>query len=736
MNDKKECLELYRTLQNEMVAHIVSANPKSPLRLLRELSDEDKKSIIPIAILSLNKSFEKRQNKLISVARGVSFEIMKIPFCPRLTTIPDQGLVGTVPLNLLAKNRVVYKSLHYPDKKRSKHKTAHLLVKEDNDLLSNLTEIAINDWAMKHKTGILPSATKYEDWTSDKHINGTRIVSKGDLQHISDNITKDHFVPLNAKQSVGWSINKEMLTMYKKLVNNTDGCATLVDGDAVHSAFSFKKCNLTEIAGMSAMEEKRHKDSVAGKKLLLYNIIAMANNLPDVFYHQYKYDFRGRTYPTTALLHEQGDDSARGLIEFAEKQPLGANGYDWLCYNAASHYGEDKLDKADRIKFTVDNLDTWLSYANDYRKNKDWMKADKPLQFMRALIELKNAKAWVERGNDITDFRSGLVCAIDATTNGAQWMAAISRDGDLGKYVNLTNTGSRGDLYQFMADVTFKAIEDDIKSDMVKDTYTKSINKTSPYPINHNDEKIRKDAIKAERQRKKRLYDNIAILDDVRDWWLNMDEKYRRTATKRITMTTYYSASAHCMTAQVVEDLPMKVDWWYAYYFVLYFLGAMKNSAPAPYKVMRELKREVKSGKTEWLSPVTRFPNKQRYMNPFNGRIRCFWLDKSIRINYEDYYHVDCTPDMMAHELGIVANYVHSLDAAHCAVLTETCHNMGMVMASIHDSYVCMAGDMDVMWTTVRETFVQVAKSVKGYEQFGDGKLVLEDVLTNPYAFS
>ena len=674
MTDKERAVKLYATMKSEISARIAQAHHHNPIKLLDELSAEDKNNILPIAVLCMSRAFERNQTKLISISRAVAREVSKLPFCPSFTLVSAQVRVGVAPLDVMASHGLVYRALQY-SKKLDKHKTAHLLVKEDDSLLDDIFELAAEEWMMKLPIGLTPSATPYDNWESHVHKNGTKIVKRGDRQFIADNLRPEHFDLLNTKQQVGWSVNKDMLKVYKQLKRNIKN-ATLNEGSALYSAFSFHK----------ELEVK----SKAGKKLLLNNVISMASNVPDIFYHMYTYDFRGRTYPTTALLHEQGDDAARGLLEFANKQPLGENGYDWVLYNASSHYGEDKLSKQGRISFANDNLSKWISYGDNPIMNKGWMKADNPLQFLRFCLELKQIHEWRSEGNDISKWMTGVMCSIDATTNGAQWLAAVTRDSVLGKHVNLTADKERGDLYQYMADATFKLIEDDTNADD----------------------------------------------KEARDWWLRLDKKWRRTATKRITMTTYYSARLVGMVQQVQDDLPMEVDRDHSWYFIRKFDVAQQQSAKAPYVVMQRLKKGASDGEAEWFTPLVGFPSKQRYVLPHKGTVNASWLGSRIQINYGDYNHADCKPSIDKHKAGIVANYVHSLDGTHCSLLTDRMTRRGKTMASVHDSYLCMPNDMDILWNEVRDTFRDIASRINEYADIGDGKLNLNDVLVNPHAFS
>lgn len=118
----------------------------------------------------------------------------------------------------------------------------------------------------------------------------------------------------------------------------------------------------------------------------------------------YYYDFRGRKYPTTAYLHEQGSDLARGLLIRADKKAIGERGFFWLLVSIASNWAgdagrddkakTDKIPLEDRFQWALDNEDIFLSYAESPKVHQGWMKADKPWQFLAACMELMKFRIW------------------------------------------------------------------------------------------------------------------------------------------------------------------------------------------------------------------------------------------------------------------------------------------------------------------------------------------------------
>ena len=694
MNDYSE---LYTKVQKKLRAKIVFAHGNSKLTPLKEMSANDINKIIPMTLLRLITAIDRGNNAMVSVSRAVANDISLSYSCPNINNINDQIIIGCAALEVLAEVGAISKTNRFM-KQSSKYETACISI-NDNDLVQGLFDIALEQWDLNSKAGILPSTTPHADWTSVINDNGVKIVRKGDRGYVNDNIVQNQYNMLNTKQPVGWVINKEMLNFYNKFKANKNNVVIKDElGNIIKSGFSFHT-------------EKDQKSRIS-KKLLAYNIINIAKLIGDnVFYHQYTYDFRGRSYPNTALLHEQGDDTARGLFDFVPGKPLGGpnkegrDGYDAVLFNASSAYGYDKDTRDGRIQFAKDNLTEWVGFGKDPIHNKGWINADKPLQFLRFCLELYNISTWVNSGNAIEDFVSGCVCGIDSTTSGAQIMGAITLDSKLGAEVNLTKSNVRGDLYKIMAEATFGSIEKDS-------------------PDN----------------------DNI----DNRNWWLSLDDKRRRHATKRITMTTYYSARQWGLVEQIMEDVDLEVPdditnqkevrsfkIRRANYFIKHFLSVQDSGiSEAPYKVMEMLKEMSSAGDIEWKSPLFNFPVRQRYVKPDKRRAAVTWLGEDIEISYDDYNKPDLLPDIEKHKAGVVANFIHSIDAAHVATLTERANNNGYTCATVHDSYLCKPCDLWKLWEDVRITFVDVTSNEKRFHKVGDGLLNIKDVLTNEHAFS
>ena len=142
----------------------------------------------------------------------------------------------------------------------------------------------------------------------------------------------------------------------------------------------------------------------------------------------------GRKYPTTAYLHEQGSDFARGLLLRADSKAIGKEGFFWMMVSLANNWAgdagrddelkTDKIPLQDRYEWAIDNEEILISYAENPKVNQGWMEADKPWQFLAVCHELKLFRDWQKNLNvaayDWEDlktqqyqYQSSLECYID-----------------------------------------------------------------------------------------------------------------------------------------------------------------------------------------------------------------------------------------------------------------------------------------------------------------------------------
>jgi len=148
-----------------------------------------------------------------------------------------------------------------------------------------------------------------------------------------------------------------------------------------------------------------------------------------------------------------------------------------------------------------------------------------------------------------------------------------------------------------------------------------------------------------------------------------------------------------------------------------------------------------------WTTP-TGFRVVQDYRKPKFKRL----VTKSYSVRY--YEPVDETRPVnkSKQELGIIANFVHSMDAAHLIKVVNALEGAGVKdIAVVHDSYGVHAKNVPLMNTLIRQQFLEIYKQPV-LEQFIDeqidrtgidlpafekyGELDIDKVLESEYFFS
>jgi DNA-directed RNA polymerase len=205
------------------------------------------------------------------------------------------------------------------------------------------------------------------------------------------------------------------------------------------------------------------KDAALKSKRVAFNATMNVCNIvkdePELYFVT-QLDFRGRMYTLGNFLHPQGDDLARGLLEFAKGMAIETQeDLAWLQINLAGLYGFDKASLEDRQLWVEMRTDEILAVADDVLHAQLWRTADKPTQFIAACIDYAN---FVRTGYG---YVSRLPVQVDGTCNGLQNFSAMLRDEVGGAAVNLVPRDLPSDVYADVAKFTEKLVAKDLASD-------------------------------------------------------------------------------------------------------------------------------------------------------------------------------------------------------------------------------------------------------------------------------
>jgi DNA-directed RNA polymerase len=604
----------------------------------------------------------------------------------------------------------------------SKGHATYIIQVLDDELLCSLWEdVDVS------KVDKFPSETPYAPWTSTKHPSGAVMVKTGNRDVLEAIRPETHpivFDCINRAQEQGWNINEDIYRIHLWALRNKT------------EAFSDIWEQQNPEARTTKLREARAIGDIAKRFL------------DKTFYHLYYYDFRGRKYPTSAYLHEQGSDLARGLLLRADKKALGEAGFFWLMVSIASNWAgdsgredgakTDKIPLRDRYLWALDNEEILLDYAEHPKVSQGWMKADKPWQFLASCIELMKLREWQSlhgRGeNNFEDYsyESSLECYIDGSNNGSQHLAALTKDEITAPHVNLVPMALPGDLYKYVADHVWDRLQEHVND--LGEEITEDCNKfidtliDLKRQISEAQPKSEFRQTLVERIQQFKL-DNkeLAVLAGPVYWIRVIDNKHRRKIVKRNVMTLPYGGTAYGLGEQQIDDAKKHgID------ILLYlehrwgaFLGReifedCKVSLARPMQLLTVFERagreaEERGEFLKWTAPVTHFPVVQNYTEgvvkkiyvqygpPDGPRLSTGYYRNTLQLAVS--FVEDVVPSKGKQAMGASPNAIHSLDAAHLAL---TVHRCPFSVTTIHDSFGCLLADMPELFRIVRETFVEL----------------------------
>lgn len=505
---------------------------------------------------------------------------------------------------------------------------------------------------------------------------------------------------VNAIQATPWRINKKVLEVIKYIVDVGGGIA------GIPYTWEAPKPKVT--TGINASEEqvKAYKATMVGyyrnearRKSIMLRMLSHLKTAErfveyDRIYFPCNMDFRGRVYPVPAF-NFQGDDVNKSLIEFADAPACqDENCWDWLLIEGANLAGIDKVSYDDRKKWVMENEAQILEVVKNPKGFLWWADQDSPCQFLAWCFEYARAKDWKKKhNNSIIGFVCGINVALDGTCSGLQHFSAILRDPVGGHAVNLIPGDKPSDIYGIVAAKVNKVLEEDV--------------------MNGTD-----DEEAVDKEGNKYTKHGTRYLSSV---WLAYG--VTRKVTKRSVMTLAYGSKEYGFKDQILEDT-IKDDInkngnksvFYncanhaAKYMAKLIWNAVGTTVIAAVKGMKWLQdcaRAVTGHEqvVSWTTPMG-LPVQQAYMVQDKTVIFTRCAGKQIRL-----YHNNPTGeiDKRKQATGVAPNFIHSMDAAHLQLTTCNCVDKGIRhFAMIHDSYGAPLAQAQLMYDTVRESFIQM----------------------------
>lgn len=660
---------------------------------------------------------------------------------------PEWGIngvtqVGAYLVNLLAQMGMV-RTYRERTTKNGKPKDAqHVsLTEEVVSLIGQIKDFLIDSCPI-----FLPCVERPKEWMSVAdggwHTNGMRrtqpfaIKTEGSWSELSDYDLSTPLAAINALQNVEWRINRQMLLVIKEVARYYDteeivGYAEQPKPDKPYWLTDDMKTDdmsedeRDEFKGWRrAMAQWFTEQKIRGTKYGRFNqALRVAEKFAgyDRLWFCYFADFRGRLYAQTTGVSPQGSDMQKALIHFANGKPLATpDAVKWFKVNGANKFGFDKASLDDRAAWVDERDDLIRRIASDPINTKDeWEAADCPLQFLAWCLEYKRWR------DEPSTFKSRLPVGMDGSCNGLQNFSAMLRDEIGGKATNLLPGLRPNDIYQMVADVTAQKL---------RDVGEKPI----PDPDGTDETEKARQHFTAENR--------------FRRMWL--DHGMNRTLVKRSVMTKPYGSTRFSCADFIVGDylkagkapeFPKDEYHPAARYLSRFVWAAISEVVVKADEAMGWLQQASKLILAEqdhirWVTP-TGFPVIQRYQASRRVMIRTRLSSKALIV----FHDVD-GPDKAHHKNGVAPNFIHSLDAAHMALVALAGSREGMSLAMIHDDFGTHAADAERFYTLIRETFVAMYEKNDPLGDFAarydlptppkPGRLDLRQVLASPYFFS
>ncbi|CAA9988279.1 DNA-directed RNA polymerase, putative [Plasmodium knowlesi strain H] len=427
--------------------------------------------------------------------------------------------------------------------------------------------------------------------------------------------------------------------------------------------------------------------------------IAVAKTLKncEMIYFPHNIDFRGRMYPLSPHLHHMSDDICRSLITFHDKEEIGPRGLFWLKIHLSNNFGKDKLNFEERIKWVDDNLDNIKKLSENPFEHLDfWNMAEKPWQALSVSMDLTRALECP----DPSKYRSNIPIQQDGTCNGLQHYAALGRDYDGGKAVNIIPSDEPQDIYTVVLEIVKSKISADLDGTATPTTMgptnstSGSINSINSG--NGGNAAMSTPACRGELAKYCFKYDLL-----------------KRKVVKQTIMTICYGVTSVGAKDQVkgkIQNMISKVldkniinqlSQYIANYIFESISEIFKRAMIIKKwfnnlsKVTNELNIPV-----TWLSPIG-LPCEQPYR-----------LGQRILVNTPlQSVSVISYKNSLLHKnkqrLGFPPNFVHSLDASHLMMTAEKMIlENNFSFAAVHDSYWAHACNVDLMNKFIRDSFV------------------------------
>lgn len=678
-----------------------------------------------------------------------------------------------------------------PSSKPSTHKTMVGLTKEARDAIANMDflqswqepifrplVIKPKPW-VKFDTGCYYSADSAAQTSLVRQSCYTQ--RKAIEYQLQDGKPKpDYIEALNALQDTPLKINEYVLSAVKWAWENSKNITKFPVKDQLDYLRKPKDFSSLPIDDqkkfiLDAKSVRAKNREIDGQVTMMQQDLEDATELTgyNQFYLGWNLDFRQRVYPTSNFSYHR-DDHIKAMFMLADETRLDEDSIEWLAIHIANVWDLNKISKQSlekRVDLVNRRAKLIYSIGNDFEGTyRIWSKADKPFQFLAACHEFARYMDCQDAGLGV--YMCGLPISIDASCSGIQHYAAASLSSKDGALVNLIPSDKPKDIYGAVAKVSVKRLQQ-IADPNYFEGWVKDIKDADGKIIYSANEK------RADRKAHARL-------------WLDLGVD--RGICKRNVMTYGYSSGKFGFGDQLLEDVMKKMatkvmrkelDKRSGKPFVHPFTNdewVHKQCARLLAEVNYQSVQEVVSSAAEGMSffqkiagalshegkhvkfeTPTGFPMVQRYTHWDVKKVKIFLYDREAGVRKRSQTTLRTRSamskvDKKKSKSAIAPNCIHAMDSSHLmrAVLRSKKEGVTSFFC-IHDSFGTTPAETEVMYESVRETFVDMYDGYCLYESFlshakkqlskegldrldvtipSKGDLNLLDVLNSEYCFS
>lgn len=533
-------------------------------------------------------------------------------------------------------------------------------------------------WVGLHGGGYLTNRLLSEKARRERHLLITRHddkIVRETLESTAEALKRVVEI-INALQAVEWRLNSDVVSVMEKSRKQRGIWRRFPGLD--RQARPAEDATREEVNRWTSHQRKLR---FYRRRLIPARLRACGRYGDAVLWFPWHIDFRARAYPIPQLFNPQSDDSGRGLLQFAEGNPVNEKAAFWLRVNLANLWGDgwDKKPLKDRERFALECAPqiSGLTAANALTPEnfRFWARAEKPWMFLAACLDFAG---YLKEGNKWT---SHLPVFLDGTCNGLQHLSALGRDRRGALATNLTKSEKPQDIYTIVAQGL-------------------------------------KDSLVASEKNG----------DELARWWLKRSgREINRGLVKHATMAQPYGVTIDGVRRELIkkgETRGSNDEYEAAKYLAKKLDQCIQSVIGRAWDIkgwLQEIAERLARSNLgmKWGTPVINLPVVQE------ERTRRYTLKYSRDRRYV-FECFDASKSLKPHraKFGIVANFIHSLDATHMLLTVEDLvHEKGIKsIATVHDSFGVHAANVDALCDSLRRNF-QLIHEKNLLDEFWSGPL-------------